>query len=81
MYLKVSPVSRKLFRLRYQVAGKEDRLVLGSYPGATEGKREIGGMEARELFARCVNPSAEPQNANELKPKKLPPMCTRQSLR
>jgi integrase len=63
LYLLVTPVGGKLWRLKYRVSGKEKKLAFGRYPEvgliAARKRRD----EARELIAAGADPSREKQLA------------------
>jgi integrase len=70
LYLEIAPSGAKLWRFKYQFAGKAKLLALGQWPetslSAARRKRE----EARELLARGIDPS-EARKAEKLRQKVL----------
>jgi integrase len=57
LYLEVSPAGGKWWRLRYWMAGKENRLSLGVYPEVSLKDARERRDEARRLLAHGINPS------------------------
>jgi len=57
LYLEVSPAGGKWWRLRYWMAGKENRLSLGVYPEVSLKDARERRDEARRLIANGVDPS------------------------
>jgi hypothetical protein len=70
LYLEIAPSGAKLWRFKYQSAGKAKLLAMGQWPetslSAARWKRE----EARELLARGIDPS-EARKAEKLRQKVL----------
>jgi len=70
LYLEIAPSGTKLWRFKYQFAGKAKLLALGQWPetslSAARRKRE----EARELLAQGIDPS-EARKAEKLRQKAL----------
>ncbi len=58
LYLEVSPAGGKWWRLRYWIAGKENRLSLGVYPEVTLKDARERRDEARRLLSNGIDPSA-----------------------
>ncbi|MEO5813227.1 MAG: integrase arm-type DNA-binding domain-containing protein [Rhodanobacter sp.] len=59
LYLEISPVGGKLWRLKYRHEGKEKRLALGTYPDTgLKGAREKRDA-ARKLLAAGVDPGEQ----------------------
>ena len=59
MYLEVSPVGRKYWRLKYCIAGKEKRLALGVYPETSAKEARIRRDAARKLLADDIDSGVE----------------------
>ncbi len=57
LYLEVSPAGGKWWRLRYWMAGKENRLSLGVYPEVSLKDARERRDEARRLIANGIDPS------------------------
>jgi integrase len=57
LYLEISPKGGKWWRLRYWLAGKENRLSLGVYPDVPLKDARERRDEARKLIANGVDPS------------------------
>lgn len=57
LYLEVSPAGGKWWRLRYWMAGKENRLSLGVYPDVSLKDARERRDEARRLIANGIDPS------------------------
>ncbi|OGR39586.1 MAG: integrase [Desulfovibrionales bacterium GWA2_65_9] len=57
LYLEVSPAGGKWWRLRYWIAGKENRLSLGVYPDVSLKDARERRDEARRLIANGIDPS------------------------
>ena len=58
LFLQISPAGGKLWRLRFQYAGKEKLLSLGKYPDVSLKDAREKRDEARKLLADGINPSA-----------------------
>lgn len=59
LYLAVSPAGSKVWRLRYEIEGKEKLLTIGHYPDVTlEAAREARGAQ-KKLLRSGVDPSSE----------------------
>jgi len=58
LYLEVSPTGGKWWRLRYWIAGRENRLSLGVYPDVSLRDARERRDEARKLIAKGVDPSS-----------------------
>ncbi len=59
MYLEISPVGGKLWRLKYRFAGKEKRLALGAYPTVGLAEAREKREDARKLLAAGVDPGEQ----------------------
>lgn len=59
LYLEVTPVGSKLWRLKYRHGGAEKLLALGQYPDVTATAARKARTEARELLAQGIDPSAK----------------------
>lgn len=57
LFLLVSPAGGKLWRLKYQINGKERLLALGKYPAVSLAMARERREEARRLLANGVDPS------------------------
>ncbi|MHC1790670.1 tyrosine-type recombinase/integrase [Solidesulfovibrio sp.] len=57
LYLEINPKGGKWWRLRYWLAGKENRLSLGVYPDVSLKDARERRDEARKLIANGVDPS------------------------
>lgn len=57
LYLEISPAGGKWWRLRYWIAGKENRLSLGVYPEVSLKEARERRDEARRLIAKGIDPS------------------------
>jgi integrase len=58
LYLEVAPSGGKWWRLRYWLAGRENRLSLGTFPEVSLAQARERRDEARKLLAQGVDPSA-----------------------
>jgi integrase len=58
LYLEVSPIGGKLWRLKYRFEGKEKRLALGAYPVISLKDARERRDEAKKLLAKGVDPGA-----------------------
>lgn len=65
MYLEISPKGRKWWRLKYRIAGNENRVSLGTYPETSLKEARERRTEARALIAQGIDPSAERKAAKE----------------
>jgi integrase len=61
LYLEVSPVGGKLWRLKYRFSGKEKRLSLGKYPEVSLKEARKRRDDAREVLANGTDPSSHKQ--------------------
>jgi integrase len=59
LYLEVRASGSKLWRWKYRFDGKEKRLALGSYPGATLAQARRDRDDARELLDDGVDPGQD----------------------
>lgn len=59
LYLLVTPVGAKYWRLKYRFAGREKLLALGVYPEVTLARARDRRSEARSLLASGVDPSEQ----------------------
>jgi len=57
LYLEVAPTGGKLWRLRYWIGSKENRISLGRYPDISLREARERRDEARKLIANGINPS------------------------
>jgi integrase len=57
LYLEVSPIGHKWWRLKYRIHGKEKRLSLGVYPDVSLGRVRELRDDARKLVAKGIDPS------------------------
>jgi hypothetical protein len=64
MYLLVSPVGAKLWRLKYRVAGKEKTLALGPYPERSLAEARDMRDEARKRVLNGGDPSEDRKREN-----------------
>jgi len=58
LYLEVSPSGGKWWRLRYWIAGRENRLSLGTFPEVSLAQARARRDDARKLLAEGLDPSA-----------------------
>ncbi len=58
LYLEVSPSGGKWWRLRYWIAGRENRLSLGTFPEVSLAQARARRDDARKLLAEGQDPSA-----------------------
>ncbi|MDD2326521.1 MAG: tyrosine-type recombinase/integrase [Alphaproteobacteria bacterium] len=58
LYLEISPAGGKWWRLRYWIAGKENRLSLGVYPDVSLKDARERRDDARRLIAKGIDPSS-----------------------
>lgn len=58
LYLEVAPSGGKWWRLRYWLAGRENRLSLGTFPEVSLAQARERRDEARKLLAQGIDPSA-----------------------
>lgn len=58
LYLEITPVGGKRWRLKYRFDGKENRISLGVYPDVSLKKARERRDEARKLLADGIDPSA-----------------------
>jgi hypothetical protein len=56
LYLEVSPIGSKYWRLKYRFAEKEKRLSIGVYPAVS-----LKGVRQRNSLPRAIDPSANKQ--------------------
>jgi integrase len=61
LYLEISPAGGKLWRFKYQFAGKEKRIGMGIYPDVGLQKARERREEARKLLADGIDPSVHRQ--------------------
>jgi len=62
LYLEVTPVESKLWRLKYYYLGKEKRISLGSYPLVTLAEAREKRDVARKQLVKDIDPSAAKQS-------------------
>ena len=65
LYLLVTAAGGKLWRLKFRVDGKEQKLALGSYPDITLAEARKRRDEARQRLALGSNPAREKQRAKQ----------------
>lgn len=63
LYLLVTPAGGKLWRLKYQLAGKEKLMAFGAYPEVSQADARKRRDEARQQLAASKDPSREKQRA------------------
>ena len=63
LYLYVSKSGHRSWRLKYRFAGKERRLIFGSYPEVSLKDARVKKLEARKLLAEGRDPSIEAKKA------------------
>lgn len=63
LYLYVSTAGHRSWRLKYRFAGKERRLILGSYPALSLKEARDRKFEARKLLASGKDPGVEAKKA------------------
>ncbi len=61
LFINVSPVGGKLWRLSYRFGGKQKMLSLGAYPGVTLKMARERRDAAKELLAKGVDPGVAKQ--------------------
>jgi len=61
LYLEVTPSGSKLWRLKYRIGGKENRLALGAYPDLLLKDATRKAESARELVKAGIHPSQQKQ--------------------
>src|SRR5262249_30709991 len=66
LFLQVEPKGGKYWRLRYQFAGKEKMLALGTYPEVSLMDARDKCMEARKLVANGSDPSAKKKDEKRM---------------
>lgn len=59
VYLEVMSTGAKYWRLKYRMAGKENRLALGVYPAVRAPEARKKAQEARDLIREGIDPSAK----------------------
>lgn len=64
LYLEVHPNSKKYWRYKYRFDGREKRLAIGVYPVVSLAEARSAHMEARQLLAKGVDPSANKQKTS-----------------
>lgn len=57
LYLEVAPSGSKLWRLKYRLAGKENRFAIGKYPAVLLSDAKEAARAARELIKAGIHPS------------------------
>ncbi len=63
LYLEISPVGGRWWRLKYRFGGKEKRLALGVYPEVTLALARNRREDARRLLAQGTDPSQQKKDA------------------
>jgi integrase len=66
LYLQITPMGGKYWRLRYFYSGKEKMLALGTYPEVTLGEARDKRHKARKALAEGTDPGAKKQEAKRL---------------
>jgi integrase len=61
LYIEVMPNGSKLWRYKYNFAGREKRLALGAYPVVTLAEAREGHLSAKRRLAEGVDPSEAKQ--------------------
>ncbi|MBM3647582.1 MAG: DUF4102 domain-containing protein, partial [Alphaproteobacteria bacterium] len=67
LYLLLAPSGGKWWRFKYQYAGKEKLLSLGTYPDVSLAKARRARDDARAMLADGVDPSAQKQDEKRAK--------------
>ncbi len=67
MYLEVTPKGSKRWRLKYRIAGKENRLSLGIYPQVSLAEAREKCQAARKQIANGIDPSQARKDAEAQK--------------
>ncbi len=57
LYMEVTPIGSKLWRLKYRIGGKENRFALGAYPAMLLKEAKKKAEEARALVKAGIHPS------------------------
>jgi integrase len=63
LYLFVTPAGGKLWRLKYRIDGKEQKLSLGAYPDVSLADARAKRDEARKQLANSINPASAKKEA------------------
>ena len=63
LFLLVQPSGGKLWRFKYRIDGKEQKLGLGTYPDVSLATARIARDEARKQLAAGADPSFEKKRA------------------
>ena len=63
LYVEVLPTGSIIWRYRFRVAGRREKLTLGKYPALSLKKARAKHAELRALVAQGRNPAREKQNA------------------
>ncbi len=58
LYIEVTPVCGKSWKLKYRYIGKEKKLTIGAYPAVSLKMAREKALEAKELLAQGIDPSA-----------------------
>ena len=67
IYLEIFPNGTKSWRLKYRIAGKEKRVVFGTYPLLTLAEARIKRSEAKKLLSEGGDPSQQKQDIKAAK--------------
>ena len=62
MYLEIMPTGTKSWRMKYRFAGKEKRVVFGTYPLLTLAEARIKRSEAKKKLLEGIDPSQQKQD-------------------
>jgi integrase len=65
LYVLVTPNGSKLWKLKYRVAGKENKLALGAYPSIGLQKARQRRDEARQQLAEGIDPGKQKKAAKQ----------------
>lgn len=65
--LEITPKGKKLWRFRYQLAGKRNRLSFGSYPQVSLKDARCKRSEMQILIAQNIDPATQKKEATERK--------------
>ncbi len=65
LYLEVTPVGGKIFRLKYRIDGKEKTLTIGKYPAVSLSEARQAAENARHLLSDGQDPAAAKQQAKQ----------------
>ncbi|MFA5631460.1 MAG: integrase arm-type DNA-binding domain-containing protein [Porticoccaceae bacterium] len=65
LYLEVMPAGSKIWRMKYQIKGKERRITFGAYPAVTLQQARQEREQARDLVSQGIDPVAERKAAKQ----------------